>query len=72
MMNYVNGKKKCFFQIIFKILILKNDDNDPWHLGRGTWNKYLKKLKPHFVISHAYGQHVLTKVAQIVNIDVFK
>ena len=41
-------------------------------LGEGTWNKYLEKLKPRFVISHAYGQHVLTKVAQSVNIDVLK
>ena len=33
MMKYANGNKKFFFQIIFKTLILKNDDNDPRHFG---------------------------------------
>ena len=31
--DYANANKKCFFHIIFKILTLKNDANDPWHVG---------------------------------------
>ena len=40
--------------------------------GEGTWDRYLQAPKLHLVISHTYGQHVLTKVAQSAKIDVFK
>ena len=43
---------------------------DIW--GEGTWDRYLRAPKLHLVISHTYGQHVLTKVAQRSKIDVFK
>ena len=41
-------------------------------LREGTWDRYLQAPKLHLVISHTYGQHVLTKVAQSAKINVFK
>ena len=44
--------------------------SDIWE--EGTWDRYLQAPKLHLVISHTYGQHVLTKVAQSAKIDVLK
>ncbi len=40
--------------------------------GKGTWDRYLQAPKIYLIISHTYGQHVLTKVAHSAKIDVFK
>ena len=43
---------------------------DIW--GGWTWDRYLQAPKLHLVISHTYSLHVLTKVAQRSNFDVFE
>ena len=37
-----------------------------------TWDRWLQAPKLDLAISHTYGQHVLTKVAQSAKIDIFK